>query len=285
MIREIEGLGYALQGLSLNGDDGEGVDWKAFDIEDWDSPPATTGGTFQKELAHGGWITPAFDESHSMRLIGRLQSDDRPAGSRGLKQFVDCLPRYEVGVLARSMDGEVWHRKVRVYGVPKITRPTDKYTTYDVVLSAPDPRKFGGDGATPYQYQEQAFLPSSSGGLQMPFTVPFAIDANVVNGSVVVETLGDAPPLVLIRINGPAVQPVIRDGEGGVMPLDISLSAGQWLDVDLDAHTIKINGTVNRRNLLRGAWITPRTGMVLSLDAAVQDPLTSMTVFWTDASY
>ncbi|ALE91814.1 hypothetical protein AOC05_04915 [Arthrobacter alpinus] len=174
---------------------------------------------------------------------------------------------------------------MKIDGAPKIPRPTDVYASFDLLLTAPASRLFSGDGSSPYQFSASVFLPFTSGGLQLSVTAPFSIGATVVNGSVTVTAAGDAPPPVLVRVNGPAVQPVIRDGDGDSMLLDISLDAGQWLDVDLDARTIKINSTVNRRNVLRGPWIVPRAGMVLSLDAAVYDPLTSMTVFWTDASY
>lgn len=284
-MRTVDGLGYSLGGLDLNGTDDAGVDWLVFDVEDWDSRPATTGQVLHKPFSHGGWMTPAEDQKHVMRLTGRLQAGDRVSGSEGARQFNRVLPMYDAAVLARSMDGVTHHRRVRVYGVPKIVRPSNTYATYDVIVEAPDPRKLGGDGSTPYQHSATAFLPSTSGGLQIPLQLPFQIAASVVSGSVTVEAVGDASPPVLVRINGPATQPTIRDEMGGAMPLDITLSAGQWLDVDLDARTIKINSTVNRRNLLRGPWITPRPGMALSLDAAVYNPATSMTVFWTDASY
>lgn len=284
-MRTIEGLGYSLDGLDLNGPDGAGVDWLVFEVEDWDSRPSTTGQVFQKDFAHGGWMTPAWDEKHVMRLTGRMKCPDRPASSEAGRQFNRALPMYGLAALARSMDGVTQHRKVRVYGVPKIVRPTDTYITYDVIIEAPDARKLGGDGSTPYQFSATAFLPSTTGGLQLGVTAPFSIGATVVNGSVTVTARGDAPPPVLVRINGPIVGPVIRDRDGNSMPLDISLDAGQWLDVDLDARTIKLNSTVSRRNVLRGRWITARSGMVLSLDADVYNPLANMTVFWTDASY
>ncbi|POH58262.1 hypothetical protein CVS28_12530 [Arthrobacter glacialis] len=199
--------------------------------------------------------------------------------------FNATIPVRDLAPLVLSDFGDVCHRLIRQEGDPDVRLVSDYEFTFSVQLVAPKARKLGGDGSAAYQFSATAFLPSTTGGLQAPFTVPFSIGATVVNGSVTVTATGDAPPPVLVRINGPAVQPIIRDQDGGSMLLDISLDAGQWLDVDLDARTIKINSTVNRRNLLRGPWIVPRSGMVLSLDAAVYDPLTSMTVFWTDASY
>lgn len=284
-MRTSDGHGVALGGLDLTGTDEFGVSWKVNALDDWDAPSGDTGKVIQNAFADGGWVAPSYREPKTVRLVGRLYAPDRPAARAAIYRLTAALPITRLASVAVSEDGTLTHRWVKVEGTPNIPRPTDVYASFDVILTAADSRLLSGDGSTPYQYQATAYLPSTAGGLQLGVQAPFSIGATVVNGSVTVTASGDAPPPVLVRINGPAVSPVIRDQDGGSMPLDITLTAGQWLDVDLDAKTIKINSTVNRRNLLRGAWITPRAGMVLSLDAAAYDPLTSMTVFWTDASY
>lgn len=284
-MRTENGIGWELNGFELTGTDAEDVWWKVAAVDGWDDPPSTTGQVVQRPMGDGGSLEPAFIEPLTLVLKGRLLAPSRPVGKRAGQAFKDALPLRGLAPLVRSEDGVLSHRLVRLEGKPTLPRDHEIFAPFNIQLVAPDQRLLGGDGSSPYQFQATAFLPSTTGGLPLPLQLPFRIDATVVNGSVTVTVIGKAPPPVLVRINGPAVRPVIRDQDGGVMPLDISLNAGQWLDVDLDARTIKINSTVNRRNLLRGAWITPRSGMVLSLDAAVYNPATSMTVFWTDASY
>ena len=454
----------------------------------WDGVGGT-GKSFQNEFADGAWITPAFDEARTIVVEGHIWADDQPTLRDGIAWVKSQVPKSELGSFVAVEHERVSHVLVRRDGQPEVRWDGGLSASFSIQLTAPDSRILSGDGSTPYQHSATAFLPSTSGGLQVlgaevlrtnlatnpsfesgvagmggaagaagsatvsvssdwaasgtrslkitgngsidysgaypwgglgadvltrmgveagktytvsadfyqsavqtspwpsaaramwfgpttspsdawakaeapnivgvsriscTFTIPFGttgmnaaftlgtrtgsgyydnvlieegatagtyfdgstpntgsrtyawsgapndsastessvggiqapfqITASVVNGSVTVTAQGDAPPPVLVRINGPVVQPIIRDELGGQMPLDISLDAGQWLDVDLDARTIKINSTVNRRNLLRGPWITPRPGMVLSLDAAVYNPATSMTVFWTDAS-
>lgn len=284
-MRIVGGMGVTLDGFDLNGTDGFGVSWKVNEVEDWESPPGNTGEIIQNQFSDGGWVTPGYLEPKSVRLVGRLHAPDRPAARAAIDRLKARLPLKALGPVVVSEDGRAEHRWVKVEGAPKIPRPTDVYASFDVVLTSPDSRLLGGDGTEDYQFSATAYLPSAVGGLQLPVTPPFTIGATVIGNSVTVAAEGNAQPPVLVRVNGPAVQPIIRDDTGGQMVLDISLDAGQWLDVDLDARNIKINGQVNRRNVLRGPWITPRPGMTLSLDAAVYDPLTSMTVFWTDASY
>lgn len=250
----------------------------------WDGVGGT-GETKQREFADGAWITPDYDEARTIVVEGHIWADDQSTLRDGIEWFKSQVPKSDLGAFVAFEHEHVSHVRVRRDGKPTFPWGGGLAADFSIQLIAPDARKLGGDGSTPYQFQATAYLPSTTGGLQLPITVPFSIGATVVGNSVTVTATGDANPPVLVRINGPAVQPIIRDELGGVMPIDISLSAGQWLDVDLDARTIKINSTVNRRNLLRGPWITPRSGMTLTLDAAVYDPLTSMTVFWTDASY
>ncbi|WP_157374906.1 hypothetical protein [Arthrobacter alpinus] len=284
-MRIVGGYGITFGGLDLQGMDEFGVSWKTNALEDWDAPPGNTTDVVQNSFSDGGWMSPGYREPKTVRIVGRLVAPDRPAARAAIYRLTRVIPSVGTAVVAVSEDGTVTHRQMKIDGAPKIPRPTDVYASFDLLLTAPASRLFSGDGSSPYQFSASVFLPFTSGGLQLSVTAPFSIGATVVNGSVTVTAAGDAPPPVLVRVNGPAVQPVIRDGDGDSMLLDISLDAGQWLDVDLDARTIKINSTVNRRNVLRGPWIVPRAGMVLSLDAAVYDPLTSMTVFWTDASY
>ncbi|POH58924.1 hypothetical protein [Arthrobacter glacialis] len=477
-MRLDHGIGWSLDGFDLSGTDPAGVRWLVEDVENWDSPPSSTGAVNQNEFADGGRVEPTFLESHPMVIKGYLLAagfpllTGRALAKAAAAAFKAAIPVRQTAPLVLSDGGVVCHRMVQQEGKPDVRMVSNYQFDISVQIVAPDPRKLGGDGSTPYQHQQSAFLPSTTGGLQLPgpsvvrtnlctnpqaknltgydaangatnglvandgvvgvgtgltsikttlptyagdtganihsssvapgvqrtfsiwvktsiagvrvsiqgsgtvanvespghtgdgtwqrltvtatgattgsytayilktgstagqffqFTgllvedvpaagtyfdgdtpavsgasyswsgaadlspslatrsggvsAPFSIGATVVNGSVTIDTIGDAPPPVLVRIDGPAVQPIIRDSDGGSMPLDITLDAGQWLDVDMDARTVKFNSAVNRRNLLRGPWITPHSGMVLSLDAAVYDPLTSMTVFWTDASY
>ncbi|WP_104086570.1 hypothetical protein [Arthrobacter sp. GMC3] len=284
-MQVVEGRGAALNGLDLLGVDESGVTWRVENLDDLLSPSGSTGEVIQNAFGDGGWAGQAYREPRPIRLLGWISGDSRDVALAAATLLASKLPYKSFERLSMSDLGEVSHLLVRVAGKPFIKELSSTYFTFDIQLIAPDPRKLGGDGSTPYQFSATAFLPSTSGGLQLPVTAPFSIGATVVNGSVTVTATGDAPPPVMVRINGPIVGPVIRDRDGNSMPLDISLDVGQWLDVDFDAHTIKLNSTVSRRNALRGRWITASAGMVLSLDADVYNPLANMTVFWTDASY
>lgn len=279
----MEEISATLGGFTLSGTDGFGVSWKVNDVENWDAPPSTTGRVEQKAGADGGWVPPAFFEPHPLRLVGRMIAPDRPTLKAAVARFNGCLPLKLLKPFAVTEDGVDQHRWVRVEGAVKIARPTDTYASFDVQFVAPDYRLLGGDGSQAWQFQQTVYLPVTTGGRIWPAKWPYTIAATVIGNSVTLADTGDAQPPVMIRINGPVTRPVIRDDEGSSMLLDLTLTIGQWVDVNLDARTIKLNGTASRRNTLRGKWIVPRSGMTLRYESATYNPTTSMTVFWTHA--
>lgn len=117
------------------------------------------------------------------------------------------------------------------------------------------------------------------------FAVPFSIDATTVTGVLSIVNAGNAPAPAVVRIDGPAQRPVIRHEEQGLELLfDLILDAGQWLEVDLDKHTVMLNGQASRRGLMRGRWpaIVPGTNTI-SWSSLTADPSAAMTVSWRDA--
>jgi hypothetical protein len=78
------------------------------------------------------------------------------------------------------------------------------------------------------------------------------------------------------------VNPSIVDAAGVRMDFSLTVGPGQFLEVDLDKKTVKLNG-VNRRNALSGPWITPAAGTELKFNASSYNANARMTVQWSDA--
>lgn len=130
-------------------------------------------------------------------------------------------------------------------------------------------------------------LPSSSGGLIVPFTVPFIIGATVTAGRIQITNAGTAPTALQLRIDGPVQEPrVTLQTPTGPQTLRYhdTLLAGQWLDIDTKARTVLLNGAVSRRGLVSGDWplLSPGT-WELAFDAANFDADALLTVTWRDA--
>lgn len=282
-MRVVNGFGATLNGFDLVGTDPSGATWKVRDIENWLPLPATTGTVTQNAYADGGWLGEAFFQPKPLRLIQQITASGRAQMNAAISQFNAAIPVRSVAPLAMLDAGVLRYRMVRMEGAPALPKHTGLFAMADVQLVDPFGRMLSGDGSTAFTYTASTGLPSTTGGLTVPFTLAATIPATVTSGSVTVTNQGNTTPPVKIIIAGPVTNPVIRTTTGGLMTFTIALSAGQTLEVDLDKKTVKINGTVNRRNTLAGSWIVPAAGTVLSFDASSYNSSAQMTVQWSDA--
>ena len=114
-------------------------------------------------------------------------------------------------------------------------------------------------------------LPSSSGGMQFPYRFEDAgvslsswmWSENVVSGQVALDNVGTAPSPVMIRIDGPVVNPrVSHVGSGHVMAFNMSLGSGHYATVNGVTHEILIDGTDPARGRVkRREWSQAEPGI------------------------
>lgn len=114
-------------------------------------------------------------------------------------------------------------------------------------------------------------LPSSSGGMQFPYRFEEAgvslsswmWSEEAVYGKVALSNVGTAPSPVMIRIDGPVVNPQISHvGSGHVMAFDMSLGVGHYVTVNGVTHEILVDGTDPARGrVTRREWTQAEPGM------------------------
>nr|UVX56934.1 MAG: tail protein [Bacteriophage sp.] len=114
-------------------------------------------------------------------------------------------------------------------------------------------------------------LPSSSGGMQFPYHFEetgvslssWMWSEDVVSGQVALANVGTAPSPVMIRINGPVVDPqVLHVGSGHVMAFAVSLGSGHYVTINGVTHEILIDGTDPARGRVkRREWSQAEPGM------------------------
>ena len=108
-------------------------------------------------------------------------------------------------------------------------------------------------GATVWDVYETG-LPKKSGGLRIPFTVPFIIKSAVVAGELRFIVGGSARPLSQIIISGPVKNPVIRDAAAGWrVAVDLDIKESERLVIDPGARTVELNGA-SRRGAISGGF-------------------------------
>lgn len=160
-------------------------------------------------------------------------------------------------------------RQVQV--LPSASAPLVKWAGVNVLkftlgLTSLDPYLYGLDLAF-----GDSGLPSTVGGM----TFPYSFNGNsksssgwmwpedIVSGRVRLLNDGTAPSPVMIRINGPVVNPqVTHVGSGHVMAFDMSLSAGRYVTINGMTHEILVDGTDPARGrVVRREWSYADVGL------------------------
>jgi Phage tail protein len=177
-----------------------------------------------------------------------------------------------------------------IYGRPRLVEPLAEtafrgWAICRAAFRALDPAIYSGTAS-----EVTLMLPQEVGGLLVPFTVPFTIDATVTAGAATITNAGTQATGLLLTFTGPVSQPrVTLTPSGGATQtlryLD-DLEAGQTLTVDTKARTAYLNGTVSRRGRMAGDWPLLEPGSSeLSFNAAAYNASATLTVAWRSAWY
>src|SRR5690606_9749773 len=129
--------------------------------------------------------------------------------------------------------------------------------------------------------------PQFSGGLTVPFTVPFVIGVTQSAGVVELTNAGTADVGLLLRIDGPVPEPsvtLLAPGGAQTLRINIDLQVGQWLDVDTKARTVLLGGVTSRRGQASGHWpLLPPGTHKIKFGAAGYNDQALLTARWRSA--
>lgn len=260
----VVGTQIELDGLTLRGGVPEQHESGAFmaftELDGWFNPPASSGETTDRVLAHGGWDNRATYGARYITVKGIVWGLDDTTIEAGLNALAAAIPLDERRPFVVRRHGFTQHVMARQEDQPVFDWDGGDTAEFDLQFSAADYRRLqgngtGGIGGDGWTRLGPDGLPSTSGGLSVPFTVPFAIRATTTSGRLTVATNGTAPPNVVVEFHGPVEDPGIWCLETGQrLWFNISLTRGQTLSVDLARHSVLLNG-VSRRSTKRGDWI------------------------------
>lgn len=132
-------------------------------------------------------------------------------------------------------------------------------------------------------------LPSSSGGMSFPYHFEEAgvslsswmWSEIVTSGQVALNNVGTAPGPVMIRIDGPVVDPrIIHVGSGHIIAFNMSFGAGHYATINGVTHEILIDGTDPARGrVVRREWSQAEPGLnVWGFNAGEYSSTARMTV-------
>lgn len=230
-----------------------GVNLRGLRLTGWDGSPGSNLQVTQKLRAPGGWSSsdPQFT-ARTLGLTGFIVGPDAATVIAACDALAAAVTLTETDLTVT--DAGVEPRTMRVARQGDLIvegTPTATVKQFSIGLVAADPRKFGTT------LSQTTALPSSSGGITVPFAVPFSIDSVVNTGQISMTNAGNTTGPVLARVDGPAPQgaTVTHSSDAGtrIFSFNLPLADGEWVDIDMENETILAQGQASRSQ-----WITSR---------------------------
>ncbi|WNI19690.1 hypothetical protein [Actinacidiphila sp. ITFR-21] len=273
------GMPIQLGGITFGQVDEEGVHWHCSTISGWDSPDVKTTVT-PREAAHGSWMSPVYLAERVVTLAGKAFAPDRGAMDRAMEHLLAAASLTDTTLT-------VWETipkqlTVRRSGKVLAERMTDRVLDWSVLLTAPDPRRYGTTLRT-----ASTGLPSTTGGLVLPAAPPWTLSAATVSGFLQADNEGSIVSYPGLTITGPVQQPTVSvrypDGTVTALAYNGELANGDVLTLATDTHTATVGGASRRRNL-SGDWPQiPPGGAQILFGAAVYSATATLTAAWRPA--
>lgn len=208
-----------------------GVAWVLNKLDGWGSPAPTLQVT-QKPRSSGGWAGPSYLPARNLALSGTVDAPTTLQLSDAADRLSDACSLDDT-TLTVIEAGRTRYCTVRRAGEVLVTplEGSDRAASWSIQLVALDPRKLAAPQTA------STGLPVTSGGLTVPFTVPFAINSTVVTGQINLANPGTIGGKVQMIINGPVVNPVVNHSSPlgqQSLAFNLTLGAGEFLLIDPD---------------------------------------------------
>lgn len=260
-------LQLTLNGFPLYGVDDNGCEWHVTfqDVSGLFDGVASTLKTSEKAMTDGWYGNLPRLQGRTITIegyiIGRC-TEPCVAAWNAFKSVLDTG-----GMILTARLGDTG-RQVRVWqsgSAPLIKWAGVNMLRFSVGLTSLSPYLFGLESVSGV-----TGLPSSSGGMQFPYYFEgldgslssWRWSENVVSGQVALDNVGTAPSPVMIRIDGPVVDPqVLHVGSGHVMAFAVSLGSGHYATINGVTHEVLIDGTDPARGrVTRREWSQAEPG-------------------------
>lgn len=279
-------LQLSLDGFSLYGVDSYDCEWHVTfqDVSGLFDGVASTLKTSEKAMTDGWYANLPRLQGRSISIEGHIVGRCTESCVMAWNAFKSVLKLDGMTLSVRLGDIS---RQARVW--QSASAPLVKWEGVNILKFT-----LGLTSLSPYLYGLESMsgsssLPSSTGGMTFPYH--FEADdgtlgswqwsETVVSGSVVLSNGGTAPSPVLIRIDGPVVNPqILHVGSGHVMAFDMSLGTGHYVTMNGMTHEILVDGTDPARGrVVRREWSQAEVGSnVWSFSADKYSAMARMTV-------
>ena len=257
-----------LNGFPLYGLDDNGCEWHTTfqDVSGLFDGVASTLHTEPKAMSDGWYGNLPRLQGRTITIEGHIIGRCTESCVTSWNTFKSVLDTGGMILIARL--GGI-SRQVRVWqseSAPLIKWDGVNMLRFSIGLTSLSPHLYGLD-----LMSGTSGLPSSYGGMQFPYHFEetgsslssWMWSENVVSGKVALDNVGTAPSPVMIRIDGPVVNPQVSHvGSGHVIAFNTSLGSGHYATVNGVTHEILIDGTDPARGrVVRREWSQAEPGL------------------------
>lgn len=242
------------QSFAFGGDS----DYSVARIEGLVDMPAMQSGDRNRLLRHGLHPGDDFLADRTIRMVLEVYGADSTELATNVQALLTALrPGQDEAALVMQVPGVANGAKVLVWARPRRrSAPVDREWFYNLpVVSvewvATDPRLYAASESS-----QQIALPSTSGGLTFSVTPPLTFGAVSTGGEQTLNNAGTFQTSPSFKIVGPVTDPkLLNVTTGKTWHYVGSVSAGDYLLVDMDARTVLLNGTASRYSNLAAASV------------------------------
>lgn len=276
----------SLNGFPLYGVDDNGCEWHVTfqDVSGLFDGVASTLKTSEKAMTDGWYGNLPRLQGRTVTIEGHIIGRCTESCVMAWNAFKSVLDPDGMRLIVRL--GDIV-RQLRVW--QSASAPLVKWEGVNILRFS-----FGLTSLSSYLYglnevSGASYLPSMSGGMTFPYSFEehgvslssWRWGEEVISGNVALSNVGTAPSPVMIRIDGPVVNPqVLHVGSGHVMSFDMSLGSGHYVTINGMTHEILVDGTDPARGrVVRREWSQAEPGVnVWAFSASEYSNIARMTV-------
>ncbi|MCK2236446.1 MULTISPECIES: phage tail domain-containing protein [unclassified Crossiella] len=261
--------------------DAEGVEWWITREDGWSSTPELRLDLVNRPQRDGAFDAPGYRGARVVTLEGSAIAPSVAAKERAKNRLAgvlaDTAGLRELRVTEQGFDR---HALVRLGAGTRIDDVTPYLFTFSLVLTAPDPLRYGSPR------QAACALPQAAPGIRFPLTFPLVF-GQPVGGVLLLDNAGTVRSQPVWELRGPVRKPVITQrGTGARLAFDLDLATGELLEIDTAARTVRLGAASRRAALAPGStWFGLPPGQTAVAFTAHQDrnDTARLTAHWRDA--
>lgn len=257
--------------------DDSGVVWSLTKITGWNDVPAAVGDVNQRTAEHGGWPAPAYLPPRMVEIEGQIETATHAQMHQAVERLNTAVS-LDLALLTVTEAHLSRQAMVRQSGPVLTVDELATRRTFSLSVVAPDPRKYAVDVVT-----DSTGLPSTAGGLTLPFTLPATLDATMTSGRVTTVNAGNfpTPPVLVVRGPCPPFR-ITHMGQGATLRYHEAVGPGRFVHIDTANRRVLLDGVAPRR--VTGTWFHYVPGVnEVAFSADTYEPAARLTTTFRSA--